>query len=379
MTLRMRPFVQLCSAIFLLAVVSDAQALDKQGSAHGGQLEGATEGFDVEGALVLGIALYNPSYAARPANTGLALFRYAMHADFDLIGRRLSIPLDLNMFTDGSRSGLRKLIPSEGDVITGVTSTWRVGPGALESGLRVEHDRTLDSTAEERKLVPDNQTYVDARVRYLYSLADTWPALGDRLWDGDVSGWLTLGWFAFNPTYAARPDNSGLALFRYGAHTASRSTRRVGKAFCSTRRGYHPIMGREGPSGDLAEKTNAVVAEAIAPQPTATRTASASCRCGKTTCPSVSMARYLRTAARTIQWRRRSSISRLRSSVAFRPSRFISRTSGTCPSIEAVWSSSSFTRCSCTNSISCTTTPVHLRIAGKWCRREAKPLGFAAS
>jgi hypothetical protein len=215
----MRPFLQLCSAIVLLGAVSDAQALDKQGSAHGGQLEGATEGFDVEGAVVLGIALYNPSYAARPANTGLALFRYALHADFDLVGRRLSIPLDLNMFTDGTRSGLRKLIPSEGDVITGVTSTWRVGPGALESGLRVEHDRTLDSTAEERKLVPDNQTYVDARVRYLYSLADAWPALGDRLWDGDVSGWLTLGWFAFNPTYAARPDNTGLALLRYGVHT----------------------------------------------------------------------------------------------------------------------------------------------------------------
>jgi hypothetical protein len=33
-----------------------------------------------------------------------------------------------------------------------------------------------------------------------------------------VSGWLTLGWFAVNPTYAARPDNSGKALFRYAFH-----------------------------------------------------------------------------------------------------------------------------------------------------------------
>ena len=46
------------------------------------------------------MSLYNPTYAARPDNTGLALFRYAAHFDFDLIGRRLSIPLDLNMFTD---------------------------------------------------------------------------------------------------------------------------------------------------------------------------------------------------------------------------------------------------------------------------------------
>ncbi|MEO8797358.1 MAG: hypothetical protein ABI551_05685 [Polyangiaceae bacterium] len=37
--------------------------------------------------------------------------------------------------------------------------------------------------------------------------------------DGDISGALTLGWFSINHTYAARPDNSGNALFRYGVHT----------------------------------------------------------------------------------------------------------------------------------------------------------------
>jgi hypothetical protein len=202
-----------------LARPTPAAALDKQGSAHGGQIEGPTRGFDIEGAALIGVAIYNPSYAARPANTGLTLLRYAVHADFDLIGRRLSIPLDLNMFTDGTRTGLRKLIPSEGDVITGVTSTWRLGPGALEAGARVEHDRTLDATAEERRLDPNSQTYVDVRARYLYSLAELWPKLADKLWDGDVSGWATLGWFALNPTYAARPDNSGLALLRYGLHS----------------------------------------------------------------------------------------------------------------------------------------------------------------
>ena len=33
-----------------------------------------------------------------------------------------------------------------------------------------------------------------------------------------MSGYATLGWFALNPSYAARPDNSGLALFRYVGH-----------------------------------------------------------------------------------------------------------------------------------------------------------------
>src|SRR5262249_23131003 len=42
---------------------------------------------------------------------------------------------------------------------------------------------------------------------------------GRDLVDGDLLGYFTLGWFAFNPTYAARPDNTGLALFRYVGHT----------------------------------------------------------------------------------------------------------------------------------------------------------------
>jgi hypothetical protein len=195
-----------------------ARALDKQGSAHAGAVEGEEAGFDIEGSFLYGVSIYNPSYAARPANTGLTLFRYAFHADIDLIGRKLSIPIDVNMFTDRTRSGMRKLIPSEGDVITGVTSTWPLGPGALELGARVEHDRTLDATTEELRIPPDSQTYLDARARYLYSLATTFPKLGEALDNGDVSGWLTLGWFAVNPSYAARPDNTGSALFRYAGH-----------------------------------------------------------------------------------------------------------------------------------------------------------------
>ena len=40
----------------------------------------------------------------------------------------------------------------------------------------------------------------------------------DALRDGDIAGYVTLGWFAYNPSYAARPDNTGRALFRYAAH-----------------------------------------------------------------------------------------------------------------------------------------------------------------
>ena len=91
----------------------EALALDKQGSAHGGQVgdQGDDDGFDIEGALMMGVALVNTSYAARPDNTGLALMRYALHADIDLVGRKLSVPLDINLFTDRERSGAKKLSP----------------------------------------------------------------------------------------------------------------------------------------------------------------------------------------------------------------------------------------------------------------------------
>ena len=69
-------------------------------------------GFDLSGALLLGVSVINRSYAARPDNTGLTLMRYAGHADVDLIGRKLSIPVDVNMFTDKTKQGLAVLAPS---------------------------------------------------------------------------------------------------------------------------------------------------------------------------------------------------------------------------------------------------------------------------
>jgi hypothetical protein len=215
------------AAVLLMA--SSAFALDKQGSAHGGDVAGQDSGFDLSGSASLGVSIANSSYAARPDNTGLTLFRYALHADVDLIGRRLSVPVDFNVFTDRLRSGGNKLVPTELDVITGVTTTWPVEKGALELGARVEHDGqvgpTQASEASEVSLATCGngglcaQNYVDLRARYLYSLAAVDPALGTALADGDISGWLTLGYFAVNPTYAARPDNSGSALFRYAAHS----------------------------------------------------------------------------------------------------------------------------------------------------------------
>jgi hypothetical protein len=204
------PLRRLVAVLVVLFASRSAVAIDKQGSAHGGDVGTATTGFGLSGALIAGVSVYNPTYGARPDNTGLALMRYAAHADVDLLGSHLSIPLDVNMFTDRTLDGVEKLKPTELDLIGGVTSTWGVGKGALEGGLRFENDRPLGPGK--------SQSYVDARARYLYSLAALFPRLGPALHDGDVSGWATLGWFVYNPSYYARPDNTGNALLRYGLH-----------------------------------------------------------------------------------------------------------------------------------------------------------------
>jgi hypothetical protein len=202
------------TAIALALLPRPAPALDKQGSAHGGNVHGGGSGFALAGSAIAGISIFNPSYPARPDNTGLTLMRYALHLDMDLVGRLLSIPIDVNMFTDKQQPGAAKLRPSELDIIAGVTSTFSVGPGALELGARFEHDRPIDG----KEQMPITSTYGDARARYLFSLAAMDGRVSRTLRGGDVSGWATLGWFFYNPTYFARPDNTGRALFRYAFH-----------------------------------------------------------------------------------------------------------------------------------------------------------------
>jgi len=194
-----------------LGLATPSFALDKQGSAHAGQVIGPDHGFGISGSVLAGVAPFNPSYAARPDNSGLALGRVAPHFDIDLIGARLSLPIDINVWTDRTRSGVAKLGPSELDVIGGVTSTWQLGPSALETGARIEHDMPVDRGRY-------NQSYADLRIRWLGSLAAIDRRLASWLHGGDLTGQLTLGWFGYNPSYAARPDNTGLALLRYGFH-----------------------------------------------------------------------------------------------------------------------------------------------------------------
>jgi hypothetical protein len=202
-----------CCLILVLAASAPVLALDKQGAAHGGDVEGPSKGQEIGGSLLVGVALYNPSYAARPDNTGLALLRVAPHMDFDLIGHRLSIPLDVNLFTDRQLDGAQKLIPTELDVITGLTSTWGLfKAGAIELGARYERDMPIYKGSDL------TQSYADARAKLLLGLTDMHPGIKSFFEGNALNASFTLGYFAYNPTYAARPDNTGRALLRYAAH-----------------------------------------------------------------------------------------------------------------------------------------------------------------
>ena len=136
-----------------------ARALDKQGSAHGGGIEGPTSGFDFSGSASLGVSLYNPTYAARPDNTGLALFRYAGHFDFDLIGRRLSIPLDINMFTDRRRSASRASSCRRSSTSSPASPAPGASGRARWKGARASSSTcTLDAAATAAPDVADDKT-----------------------------------------------------------------------------------------------------------------------------------------------------------------------------------------------------------------------------
>ena len=125
-----------CSALVLGS--GRAAALDKQGSAHGGSLEGRDEGFDVSGSAFLGTALYNPTYAARPDNTGLALLRYAAHVEVSVWDKHLGVALDTTFFSD--RLARNPIAPSEIDVTPELIGRlWR-----LELHVAYERDMPLD-------------------------------------------------------------------------------------------------------------------------------------------------------------------------------------------------------------------------------------------
>lgn len=191
---------------FLLLLPAPALALNRQGqpTAPGDDAE-LPPLMNFSGYAFAGGLFYNPSYAARPDNSGRALLRVGLHADLDLFRKYLTVTYDANVFTD--RDSPQWYRPSEHDHIVGLLARWRM----LEAATHYEADLPADRPGAA-------QSYVDVHARWYFNVWTAFPALRHALPHQGLWGFVTLAGFVYNPTYAARPDLSGLALLRYAGH-----------------------------------------------------------------------------------------------------------------------------------------------------------------
>lgn len=156
------------------------------------------------GYLLTAPFVSNPSFTARPNNTGLVGMRHMLHLETDLYKQYLTFYTDQNFFSD-RKTGWIKL--SEWDdtyALTGIVDHfgWRV---------QYERDKPLDQSGLQ-------QIYWDTLVTYRFEAEHDWEWLHKKFPNQNLTAYAGPGWLFFNHNYFARPDNTGLALFRYVAH-----------------------------------------------------------------------------------------------------------------------------------------------------------------
>jgi len=146
----------------------------------------------------------NPTFAARPDNTGLVGLRYMLHLETDLYKQYLTFYTDQNFFSD-RKDGWIEL--SEWDAttaLTGLVGRW---------GWRIQYER--DAPLDRSGL---KQIYADALLTGRFQAADDLSWWRQQFPNQNVNAYAGFGWLFYNNNYFARPDNTGRALFRYVAH-----------------------------------------------------------------------------------------------------------------------------------------------------------------
>jgi hypothetical protein len=188
---------------------------------------------NVSGSATINVSPYNTSYAARPDNSGLALFMYRGHVDADLYGAKFFIPVDVNLFTDGTQHGARIFRPSELDFVGGLATRWN-----LRRVLKTEGYHFEASSNIETQMPMDRSGFTqldsDVRTSLFFSGKDAYPNMfSDNT--VNVSGHFMLAWNWWNPCNPSRPNNTGSELFSYeGALTASALHDRIGMHVLTT-------------------------------------------------------------------------------------------------------------------------------------------------
>lgn len=199
----------MCAQTLLWWCAQPVFALEKYGrplpsmEETNGQSRGAEESL-FAGYFLTAAFVSNPTFAARPDNTGLAGLRHMLHLETDLYRQYLTFYTDQNFFSDRT-NGWITLSEWDGTyAFTGVVDHfgWR---------LQYERDAPLDRSGLK-------QAYADGLITAkLQSAQDM--AWWRRLWPNqNLTMYAGAGWLFHNSNYFARPDNTGRALFRYVAH-----------------------------------------------------------------------------------------------------------------------------------------------------------------
>lgn len=146
----------------------------------------------------------NPTFAARPDNSGLVGLRHMLHLETDLYKQYLTFYTDQNFFSDRTKGWITL---SEWDgtyAFTGLIDRW-------SWRLQYERDAPLDKSG----LI---QAYGDAMLTARFQARQDFSWWQRLFPNQNLTAYAGPGWLFYNGNYFARPDNSGRALFRYVAH-----------------------------------------------------------------------------------------------------------------------------------------------------------------
>jgi hypothetical protein len=158
----------------------------------------------IGGYMLTSAFISNPSFAARPDNTGLVGLRHMVHLERDIYKQYLTFYTDQNFFSDRTKGWIEL---SEWDMtyaFTGVLGHWN---------WRVQYER--DAPLDKSGL---KQIYSDSLVTYRIRTDEDWQWWRRLAPNNTLTAYAGAGWLFYNRDYFARPDNTGRALFRYVAH-----------------------------------------------------------------------------------------------------------------------------------------------------------------
>lgn len=170
------------------------------------QGEGARESEETlfGGYFLTSAFVSNPTFAARPDNSGLAGLRHMLHLETDLYKQYLTFYTDQNFFSDRTNGWIEL---SEWDMtyaLTGLIDRW---------GWRLQYER--DAPLDRSGI---KQIYGDALLTGRFQASEDLSWWRQHFPNQNLNAYAGFGWLFHNRDYYARPNNTGRALFRYVAH-----------------------------------------------------------------------------------------------------------------------------------------------------------------